>query len=152
APAACPSALRSPQAPSAPVVPACAPTPTRIPPPTLREVTLADLHDVSRLLALHQQARARGWLRGGAAEQLTVWAAAVHAQGVGQARCGLFVALLRDRRWEVITQDDEDQALALLRAQRDGPRRWLPQAPAAAVPAMPLSADARLVLLAPQVL
>jgi len=115
-------------------------------------VTLADLGDVGRLLALHQQARARGWLREGEAEQLNVVAAAVHARRVGQAPCRLFVALLRDRRWEVITQDDEDQALALLRAQRDGPRRWPPPAPAAAVPAMPLSADARLVLLAPQVL
>jgi hypothetical protein len=115
-------------------------------------VTLADLGDVGRLLALHQQARARGWLRGGEAEQLNVVAAAVHARRVGQAPCRLFVALLRDRRWEVITQDDEDQALALLRAQRDGPRRWPPQAPAAAVPEMPLSDDARLVLVAPQVL
>jgi hypothetical protein len=34
--------------------------PTLERPPTLREVTLADLGDVSRLLALHQQARARG--------------------------------------------------------------------------------------------
>jgi len=115
-------------------------------------VTLADLGDVGRLLALHQQARARGWLRGGEAEQLDVVAAAVHARRVGQAPCRLFVALLRDRRWEVITQDDEDQARALLRAQRDGPRRWPRQAPAAVVPEMPLSADARLVLLAPQVL
>jgi hypothetical protein len=57
APAACPLALRPPPAPAAP---ACARPPTRTPPPTLREVTLADLGDVSRLLALHQQARARG--------------------------------------------------------------------------------------------
>ncbi len=148
APAACPRALRPLQA----AAPACAHPPTRTPPPTLREVTLADLGDVGRLLALHQQARARGWLRGGEAEQLNVVAAAVHARRVGQAPCRLFVALLRDRRWEVITQDDEDQALALLRAQRDGPRRGPPPAPAAAVPAMPLSADARLVLLAPEVL
>jgi len=109
-----------------------------------------DLGDVGRLLALHEQARARGWLRGGEAEQLNVMAAAVHARRVGQAPCRLFVALLRDRCWEVITQDDEDQARALLRAQRDGPR-WRPlQAPA--VPELPLSDDARLVLLAPQVL
>jgi hypothetical protein len=107
---------------------------------------------VGRLLALHQQARVRGCLRGGEVEQLNVVAAAVHARRVGQAPCRLFVALLRDRRWEVITQNDEDQAVALLRAQRDGPRRWPPPAPAAAVPARPLSDDARLVLLAPQVL
>ena len=84
-------------------------------PPTLRNVILADLGDVARLLALHQQAIARGWLKGGEAAQLNVVAAAVHARRVGDAPCRLFVALLRDQRWEVITQEDEDQARALLR-------------------------------------
>ena len=37
-------------------------------------------------------------------------AAAVHARRVGEAPCRLFVARLRDQRWEVITQEDEDQA------------------------------------------
>ncbi len=132
------------------MVPAYARPPTPTPPPTLREVTLADLDDVGRLLTLHQQGRARGWLRGGEAEQLNVVAAAVHARRVGQAPCRLFVALLRDRRWEVITQADEDQAHRLLREQADGPRRRL--GPLAARPEVPLSDDARLVLLAPQVL
>jgi len=107
---------------------------------------------VSRLLALHQQARARGWLRSGEAERLNVVAAAVHARRVGQAPCRLFVALLRDRRWEVITQEDEDQARTLLREHADGPCRGGAWAPAAALPERPLSPDARLVLLAPQVL
>jgi len=142
APAACPPAPRPPQAPAA-VVPACARPPTRTPPPTLREVTLADLGDVSRLLALHQQARVRGWLRGGEAERLNVVAAAVHARRVGQDPCRLFVALLRDRRWEVITQDDEDQTRALLRAQRDGPGGRVVQTEQATRPAVPLSDDAR---------
>ncbi len=151
APALCRPTPQSPQAPRA-AVPACARPPTRMPPPMLRDVTLADLSDVSRLLALHQQARARGWLRGGEAAQLTLVAAAVHAQRVGEAPCRLFVALLRDRRWEVITQEDEDQARALLRAHRDGPRRPVAQAEEAPPATVPLSDDARLVLLAPQVL
>ena len=88
APAMCPQAPGLLQAPSAPVVPACARPSTRTPPPTLREVTLADLGDVSRLLALHQQARARGWLRDGEAERLNVVAAAVHARRVGQDPSG----------------------------------------------------------------
>jgi hypothetical protein len=152
APAMCPATPRPPQAPSAPMVSACARPPTRTPPPTLREVTLADLGDVGRILALHEQARARGWLRGGEAEQLNVVAAAVHARRVVQVPCRLFVALLRDRRWEVITQEDEDQARTLLREHADGPCRRGPVRPAAIVPAIPLSPDARLVLLAPQVL
>lgn len=122
-----------------------------MPPPTLRDVTLADLSDVSRLLALHQQVIARGWLRGGEAAQLTVVAAAVHARRVGQEPCRLFVALLRDQRWEVITQEDEDQARTLLRGHRDGPRRRNAAA-CAPGPGAPLSDDARFALLAPQVL
>jgi hypothetical protein len=121
-----------------------------MPPPTLRNVTRADLNDVGRLLALHQQARARGWLQGGEAAQLNVVAAAVHARRVGDAPCRLFVALLRDQRWEVITQEDEDQARRLLREHRDGPppRTRTP----AAMPEVSLSDDARFVQRAEQVL
>jgi len=68
-----------------------------MPPPTLRNVTRADLNDVGRLLALHQHAIARGWLTGGEAAQLNVVAAAVHARRVGDTPCRLFVALLRDQ-------------------------------------------------------
>ena len=111
---------------------------------------LADLSDVARLLALHQHAIARGWLHGGEAAQLNVVAAAVHARRVGDAPCRPFVALLRDQRWEVITQEDEDQARRLLREHRDGPppRTRTP----AAMPEVSLSDDARFVQRAEQVL
>ena len=123
-----------------------------LPPPTLRNVTLAHLRDVARLLALHQQAIACGWLTGGEAAQLNVVAAAVHARQVGDAPCRLFVALLRDQRWEVMTQEDEDQARALLRVARDGPpRRCVPEA-CAPEPEAALSTDARFVLRTQQVL
>jgi hypothetical protein len=149
APAPCLATPQRPQAPaSAP--PACGRPPAPLPSPTLRHVTLADLRDVGRLLALHQQARARGWLRGSEAAQLTIVAAAVHATRVGNDPCRLFVALLRDQRWELITQEDEDQALAMLRAYRDGPcRRSMGPT---AQPAVPMPDDARFVLLAEQVL
>ena len=118
----------------------------------LAQRDLADLNDVARLLALHQHAIARGWLQGGEAAQLNVVAAAVHARRVGIAPCRLFVALLRDQRWEVITQEDEDQARALLRVSRDGPpRRRIPEA-CAPEPEAALSDDARFVLRAAQVL
>ena len=113
---------------------------------------LADLGDVGRVLTLHQYAIARGWLQGGEAAQLNVVSAAVHARRVGDTPCRLFVALLRDQRWEVITQEDEDQARALLRVYRYGsPRRRVPEttAPASEVP---LPDDARFVLRAVQVL
>ena len=62
------------------------------------------------------------------------------------------VALLRDQRWEVITQEDEDRVRTLLREHANGPCRRGALAPATAVPEMPLSDDVRFVLLAPQVL
>jgi hypothetical protein len=112
---------------------------------TLRDVQPEDLRDLERLLALHHQAAMRGWVTWSEADRLNVVAAAVHARRVGQEPCRLFVALLRDRRWEVITQEDEDTAHRWLREQAYGP--WRPAMPSAAtpVPAVPLSDDARFV-------
>jgi hypothetical protein len=83
--------------------------------PQLHHVVPADLHDPARLEVLHQQAIARGWLTACPADQLRVVTAAVHARRVGNDPCALFVALLRDQRWTVLTQADEDTACALLR-------------------------------------
>ena len=117
------------------------------PPPTLRDVTPADLTDVGRLLVLWAQAQQRGWLSSSEADRLHVVAAAVHAQRIGQAPCRLFVALLRDRRWEVITQEDEDTARAWLRTFRDGPALRAAPAPVAPplAPLVPRSVDADVV-------
>jgi hypothetical protein len=134
------------------MVPVCARPPTRTLAVTLRDVTLEDLRDVGRLQALYQQACVRGWLREGEAEHLNVVAAAVHAQRVGQEPCRLFVALLRDRRWEVITQEDEDRALRMLREHADGPCRRASHQVPAAVPEVPMPDDARFILVAQQVL
>jgi len=129
---------------------AAAPVPPRAPTgprPTLRDVTPADLTDVGRLLVLWAQAQQRGWLSSSEADRLNVVAAAVHAQRIGEAPCRLFVALLRDRRWEVITQEDEDTACAWLRTFRDGPAPRAASAPVVPLPAplVPRSADADVV-------
>jgi hypothetical protein len=110
---------------------------------------LSDLRDIGRLDVLHRQACARGWLQRSEAERLNVVAAAVHAQRIGHDPCRLFVALLRDRRWEVITQEDEDRARLLLREHADGPRR---RAAPEGGSVMPMPDDARFVLLAQEVL
>jgi hypothetical protein len=140
APAAHPALAQAPTRPAAPG------------PPTLRDVRLEDLRDVGRVLALGEQAQARGWITGSEADRLNVVAAAVHARRVGQEPCRLFVALLRDRRWEVITQEDEDTAWGGLRDYLYGPAPR--EQPAAATPAsaVPLSDDARFVDLAQRVL
>jgi hypothetical protein len=150
------SGTRAPaRAPAQPPALVQAPTRPAVPgPPSLRDVTLADLRDVGRVLALGEQARARGWVTGSEADRLNVVAAAVHARRVGRDACRLFVALLRDRRWEVITQEDEDTARGGLRDYLYGPAPR--EQPAAAapppVPGEPLSDDARFVDLAQRVL
>lgn len=120
----------------------------------LRDVQAEDLRDIERIMALHHQAAMRGWVTWSEADRLHVVAAAVHARRVGQEPCRLFVALLRDRRWEVITQDDEDTAWGWLRDYLYGPApRKEPEATAPPlVPAVPLSEDARFVDLAQRVL
>jgi len=94
----------------------------------------------------------RGWVTWSEADRLNVVAAAVHARRVGQEPCRLFVALLRDRRWEVITQEDEDTAHRWLREQAYGPRRPAMPAAGTAGTAVPLSDDAYFAHLAQQVL
>jgi len=135
--------------------PQLAQTPTRPAtpwPPTLRDVTLEDLRDVGRVLALGEQAQERGWVTCSEADRLHVVAAAVHARRVGQEPCRLFVALLRDRRWEVITQEDEDTARVGLRDYLYGPAPREQPAAAAPASAVPLSDEARFVDLAQRVL
>ena len=90
--------------------------------------------------------RARGCLKDGEAAQRNVVAAAVHARRGGLEPCRLCVALRRDERWEVITQQDEDQARRLLRAHRDGPRQHRMPEGCAPEPGAALSNDARFVL------
>jgi hypothetical protein len=130
--------------PQAAAPPASPPRAAVLGPPTLRDVTLEDLCDVGRVLALRTQAQARGWVTGSEADQLHVVAAAVHARRVGQEPCALFVALVRTRRWEVLTEGDEDTARGWLRDALDGPaHRAVPAAPApTAAPPVPLSDDA----------
>jgi hypothetical protein len=108
-----------------------------------------DLGDLARLEALRQQAIARGWLRRCEADQLNFVAVAVHARRVGDNPCALFVVLVRDQHWAVLTQEDEDRARTLLREHATGPRRQAATVPA---PERTLSDDARFVRLAMQVL
>ncbi len=80
-------------------------------PPTLRDVVVADLADAKRLAVLHHQAAQAGWVRDCEADWLNVAAAAEHARRCGMVNPpGLFVWLLRHKRWDHISQADEDAA------------------------------------------
>jgi hypothetical protein len=88
------------------------------PPPVscLDAITPADLAAVPRLQRLWQAAQTRGWIGDSDADWFTVVTAAQHALRVGYNPGGLFVAVLRQHAWHLLTQADEDAARQVLRA------------------------------------
>jgi hypothetical protein len=112
--------------------------------PRLADILPEDLRDLSRLLNLYEQAIKRGLIGTGEADRLKFVAAAVHAQAVAKDPCRLFAWLIHSKRWEVITQADEDEACARLKRHARGstPERRESLQP---TPSSGLSADARIV-------
>jgi hypothetical protein len=92
--------------------------------PTLRDVKPEDLRDPARLLDLHAQAVAAGYIPSSEAGQLNFFAAANHARVIGSRNPpGLFVRIVRSGLWNFLTQDDEDVARVQIR------RLLYPEAP-----------------------
>lgn len=112
--------------------------------PKLANILPEDLREITRLLVLHEQAIQRGLIGTGEADRLKFVAAAVHAQAMAKDPCRLFAWLIRSKRWEVITQADEDEACARLKRHARGSA---PERRESSSPPSPsgLSADARLV-------
>jgi hypothetical protein len=87
------------------------PVPEASAPPTLRKITSLDLRETDRLLILHEQAVEQGLIGPSEAERLTFVALAQHVLWFRPDNAGgLFRQLLRSRRYQVITQEDEDTA------------------------------------------
>lgn len=93
--------------------PAC---PKPLPAPTLANIRLSDLHDRERLRSLRCQAVERGWLPNCEADALNFFAAAVRARSTpARDPVRVFVTLVRGRRWDHVTQAQEDEARRMLR-------------------------------------
>lgn len=88
---------------------------TRAKDPDLNNVTEADLKDPWRLAALFKQARLRGWVRKTEADILAVFAAAAHANRVGNSPASLFSWMLRQRAFQTVCCHDEDTGRSLVR-------------------------------------
>jgi len=102
--------------------------------PDLRDIVPEDLRDGARLLELHAQAVAARFISSSEADRLAFVAASAHARAVGSKPCRLFAWMVRGRRFEFITQADEDAARALLRPspvprERERPTPAPPQRP-----------------------
>jgi len=84
--------------------------------PNLKRVTLDDLKDPKRLLALHGQAVGEGLVTGSEHDRLQFFAAAERARTVGSKNPpGLFVRIVRSGLWRFLSQDDEDAARRKIR-------------------------------------
>ncbi len=81
-----------------------------LPPATLANIRLADLHDRERLRSLHRQAIARGWLLDCEADTLNFFGAAVRARSTAaRDPVRVFVDIVRKRRWNHVTQAHEEE-------------------------------------------
>jgi hypothetical protein len=86
----------------------------------LGSVRCSDLSDARMLQARWERARIAGLVGGSDAERLSFFAAAQRALRVGRRNPpGLFVAVVKGRRWSVISQADEDRARGVLRKLED---------------------------------
>jgi hypothetical protein len=110
--------------------------------PSLAHIVPADLQDTSRLLALYEQAVDHGLVNRSINDRLNFIAAAEHARIVGSHNpCGLFAELVRRKRYEFVTQSDEDRAQQRLKLFDFGdPRQRQPLA--SPCPPSSLSKDA----------
>ncbi len=83
----------------------------------LSNVVLEDLAEPSRLDALFKQAVSLGWVGASACERLHFHTAAAHALAAGARNpCGLFVYLVKGRRWDRLTLTAEDKARKLIKS------------------------------------
>jgi hypothetical protein len=84
--------------------------------PVLRDVVRADLEDDERLEELYQQALQAGHPVRGEKGRLEFYALAERARAHGKEAPRLFAWLLKENRFDYITQADEDRALARIKA------------------------------------
>ncbi len=87
--------------------------------PTDFHVVPDDLKSPHRLVSLFYAAESRGWVKRCEADKLDFFAAAAHARRVGTRNMpGLFAHLVRHRRFQFISQEDEDDARRVIRCLR----------------------------------
>ena len=96
--------------------------------PDLRDVRREDLKTVPRVGELFRQGVAAGWAKGSEAEFLN-WAAAAIRANAARVRdpVRVFVAIVRQRRWDLITQAQEDKARAVIRRYRESSGGGVPR-------------------------
>jgi hypothetical protein len=105
-----------------PAAPGPVAAPGGLPAARLEDVLVKDLKDIDRLMDLLGQAVVRGLVTGSEADRLRFVGAAEHALAIGKENlAGLFLYLVRGKKWHYLTQEDEDRAQARIKAFQRGP-------------------------------
>lgn len=116
---------------------------TTSPLPDIRNVVAEDLKNFERLCELRKQAITDGFVTESEADRVRFFAAVVHARNVGKDPVKLFSWMIRSKRWDMITQADEEEAYSKLKARERRRMGFEQERRGNAVTI--LSADARLV-------
>ena len=90
-------------------------------PPSIRDIRASDLASTERLIELHRQACAIGLSSPSEAGRIAFLSLAERARSRGSRAGALFFWLLRERKYEFITQHDEDEASRRIRELHNGP-------------------------------
>ena len=92
--------------------------------PNLLDVRPEDLKSFARAQALFLQAVKAGWIRGSESDFLNWMAAAIRANTAKKVRdpVRVFVSIVKGKRWELISQAQEDRARMLIGQYRDDGR------------------------------
>ncbi len=87
--------------------------------PTIKNITSDNLHRLSHLEELYEQATQAQWLPECEASLRNFIAAAVRATRVSGNAVKIFVSIVRKGLWHHITQEQEDRAVQALKSYRD---------------------------------
>ena len=113
--------------------------------PSFQNVVPEDLKDTSRLFTLFEEVTKRKLIPHNERERLNFVAAAEHARVIGSKNpCGLFAWLVRHRKWEFITEGDDEAAHRRIKVHLFGDPREREKTPLAEKPKpQTLSVDAQ---------
>ena len=88
--------------------------------PGLKHVVVDDLRSRDRLKVLFAESVTLGWCRSTEAQELDFFAAARRAMRVASRNpCGLFVSIVKERRWHYLSNEDEEGGRRMLRGLAD---------------------------------
>ena len=104
-------------------------TPTELPPPRLSKIRAEDFRDVGRALELFRQAVKCRLMPNDSEHSRLLWLAAIERARTGPAKnpAGVFLHIVKNRKWDYLSDGHFDAANARLKAHLHGPPSEIPR-------------------------